>query len=32
MIRVGEAVARDGLVGHEYYDNGVLYGLKDLAN
>ena len=31
MIRVGKAVARDGLIGHEYHDSGVLYALEDLA-
>ena len=31
MVRVGKAVARDGLVGHEYHDKGVLYALEDLA-
>ena len=31
MIRLGRAVARDGLIGHEYHDKGVLYALEDLA-
>ena len=31
MIRVGKAVARDGLIGHEYHDRGVLYTLEHLA-
>ena len=31
MIRVGKAVARDGLIGHEYHASGVLYALEDLA-
>ena len=31
MIRVGKAVARDGLIGHEYHDRVTLYALEDLA-
>ena len=31
MVRVGPAVSRDGLIGHEYHDKGVLYALEDLA-
>ena len=32
MVRIDKAVARDGLIGHEYHDSGVLYALEDLAN
>ena len=31
MVRVGKAVAQDGLVGHEYHDKGALYAYEDLA-
>ncbi len=31
MTRVGKAVARDGLVGHEYHDRRTVSALEDLA-
>ena len=31
MMRVGSAVARDGLIGHQYHDTRTIWALEDLA-